>query len=191
MDSVAYYDRNVEAFSQRTIGVDLGEMYSKFLTYVPPGGRILDAGCGTGRDSKYFIERGYDVTPFDGSQGMAMKAAEFLGRDVWHMRFEDMTFSGEFDGVWASASLLHVPYEGLREMIEKIHQALRSRGIFYCSFKYGDRMRWEGERVFSDMTERQITPYLDGLFETIEVWRSRDVRGNGCEWLNCVLRRTS
>lgn len=170
------------------------DLYQKFLEHVPNQGRILDAGCGVGRDSRFFLSRGYEVLPFDGSLEMVKLTSNLLGKDALHMLFQDMHFSSEFDAVWANASLLHVPYENLREVLEGFHKALLPSGILYASFKYGTSMRRTEDRIFFDMDEAGIEPYLKGLFAPLEIWKSADTRSTVApspdrSWLNFIARR--
>lgn len=194
MSSISYYDKNPQSFYDRTINADVQDHYQKFLKYVPKQGRILDAGCGVGRDSKFFLSKGYEVVSFDGSLEMVKLTSNLLGKDALHMLFQDMNFSSEFDAVWASASLLHVPYENLRAVIGSFHKALLPSGIFYASFKYGTSMRQTKDRIFFDMDEASIEPYLKGLFVPLEIWKSADTRSNvdpspAKSWLNFIAKR--
>lgn len=193
MDSIDYYNKNAKNFFDRTINADVQDLYQKFLKHVPNQGRILDAGCGVGRDSKFFLSKGYDVLPFDGSLEMVKLTSNLLGRDAMHVLFQDIHFSSEFDAVWANASLLHVPYENLREVIEGFHKALLPSGILYASFKYGTSMRRTEDRIFFDMNEASIEPYLKGLFVPLEIWKSADTRSTVApspdkSWLNFIAR---
>lgn len=195
MDSIGYYNKNSKDFFNRTINADVQDLYRKFLKHVPDQGRILDAGCGVGRDSKFFLNNGYKVLPFDGSLEMVKLTSNLLGEDALHMLFQEMRFSSEFDAVWANASLLHVPYENLREVIESFHKALLPSGILYASFKYGTSMRPTEDRIFFDMDEVNIEPYLKGLFAPLEIWKSADTRSTVApspdkSWLNFIARRT-
>lgn len=195
MSSISYYDKNSQAFFERTINVDLQDLYLKFLKHVPMQGRILDAGCGVGRDSRYFQSQGYDVVAFDGSLEMVKFASNLLGKDALHLLFQDMNFSSEFNAVWANASLLHVPYENLREVIEGFHKALLPSGILYACFKYGTSMRVAEDRFFFDMNEVNIEPYLEGLFTPLEIWKATDARSTVApspdkSWLHFIARRT-
>ena len=194
MDSIGYYNKNSKNFYDRTINADVQELYQKFLSHVPKQGRILDAGCGVGRDSKFFLSKGYEVLPFDGSLEMVKLTASLLGKDALHMLFQDIHFSNEFDAIWANASLLHVPYEDLRGVIEGFHKALLPSGILYASFKYGTSVRRTEDRVFFDMDEDSIEPYLKGLFVPLEIWKSADTRSTVApspdkSWLNFIARR--
>jgi SAM-dependent methyltransferase len=194
MDSIDYYNKNAKNFFDRTINADVQDLYQKFLKHVPNQGRILDAGCGVGRDSKFFLSKGYKVLPFDGSLEMVKLTSNLLGEDALHMLFQAMHFSSEFDAVWANASLLHVPYENLRGVIEGFHNALLPSGILYASFKYGTSMRQTEDRIFFDMDEGSIEPYLKGLFAPLEIWKSADTRSTVApspdkSWLNFIARR--
>ena len=159
--NVDYYNRNADSFFEGSINADMSVVRARFLSYVPAGGRILDAGCGSGRDSKVFMEAGYDVVSFDASEEMCKRASEYIGREVKNMRFEEMSFANEFDGIWACASLLHVAFEKLPEIVKKLHEALRTNGAVYASFKYGEGTKIRGDRVFSDFTEESIIPLFE------------------------------
>lgn len=194
MSSISYYDKNSKAFFERTINADVQDLYQRFLKHVPKEGRILDAGCGVGRDSRFFLSQGYDVEAFDGSLEMVKMASNLLGKDARHMLFQNMNFSSEFDAVWANASLLHVPFANLREIIQGFHQALLPSGILYASFKYGDSMRQTEDRIFFDMDESSIVPYLEGVFVPLEIWKSDDSPSSiapspAKSWLNIIARR--
>ena len=159
--NVDYYNRNADSFLEGSINADMSVVRARFLSYVPAGGRILDAGCGSGRDSKVFMEAGYDVVSFDASEEMCKRASEYIGREVKNMRFEEMSFANEFDGIWACASLLHVSFEELPEIVKKLHEALRTNGALYASFKYGEGTKIRGERIFSYFTEESVIPLFE------------------------------
>ncbi len=161
--NVEYYNKNADSFFAGSVAADMSDVQSRFLTFVPAGGRILDAGCGSGRDSKAFLDAGYDVVSFDASEEMCRRASEYIGKPVLNMRFEDVAYEAEFDGIWACASLLHVPMDDLTDVLKKMKRALKPGGIIYASFKYGDGTVFRGERQFSDFTEVSIVP----LFETV------------------------
>lgn len=193
MDSIEYYNKNANSFYNRTINANLQEIYHQFLQCVPKNGRILDAGCGSGRDSKFFLSQGYEVVAIDGSTEMVKMASTLLGKNVSQMLFQDIHFCNEFDAIWANASLLHVPYECLRETIRIFHKSLRPNGIFYASFKYGASMRQSEDRIFFDMDETKIEPYLSGLFEPLKIWKNADTRSTVAPspdkcWLNCIAK---
>ena len=190
--NIEYYNQNADSFYESSVEADMSEWQNRFLRHIPAGGRILDAGCGSGRDSKAFIKQGFSVVAFDASREMCKRASELLGQEVWQMRFEEMSFDDEFDGVWACASLLHVGDNDLSDIFKKIHNALKEDGILYASFKYGDGKKERGERRFIDFTEESIKPILlMSGFEIVDSGISSDIRpGRENEnWTNVVAKK--
>ncbi len=159
--NVEYYNENADSFFEGSINADMSHERGQFISFLPKMGKVLDAGCGSGRDSKAFMAAGYDVVSFDASPEMCKRASEYIGREVINMRFEDMSFDDEFEGIWASASLLHVPVDELPAIMLKMNAALKSGGVIYASFKYGDGTKMRGERKFSDFNERSIVPLFE------------------------------
>lgn len=154
---------------------------------------MLDWGCGSGRDSLAMMRAGYDVVAVDLSDAMADATEALTGLTVRRESFADLADEGVFDGIWASASLLHVPSEGLQGILARAVRALKPGGVLYVSFKYGD---FEGERNgrwFTDLDEMALRGVVDGVdgLEVERVWISADVRpGRSDEmWLNAILRR--
>ena len=115
-------DRHGAAFADRTRDLDIAVLYEPFLALVPKGGYILDAGCGSGRDSKAFLD--YRVLSIDASETMAEIAPAITGHNVQVLGFQEIDFVEEFEGVWACGSLLHVPRNEMRTVIEKLVAAL-------------------------------------------------------------------
>ena len=130
-----YYQTNSESFIENTINVDVNDLYRPFLENIPSTGKILDAGCGSGRDTKFFLEKGFNVVAFDNSPNMVRHAAEYTGQEVLLMSFEDIEFKDNFDGIWACASVLHVPENNIFTVLSKFADALKDDGILYTSFK--------------------------------------------------------
>jgi SAM-dependent methyltransferase len=191
--SVDFYDQNASTFFAQTAYADMSDGRRRFLSHVPDGGTILDAGCGSGRDAKAFLERGYEVEAFDASAEMVRLASDFTGLSVWHMTFDQMNWSDRFDGIWASASLLHVPRAELPGVAQRFQRALKPGGVWYVSFKHGTDEREKDGRRFTDMTEGLLQRDLIArtALEVLDVWVSQDVRpGRANElWLSAILRR--
>lgn len=188
--SIDYYNKNAEEFYQGTVSADMSETCNRFLKYIAPGGRILDAGCGSGRDSLYFIKRGYEVVSFDASEQMVKLSSELTGQQTLLMKFEEVDFKNEFDGIWACASLLHIPKSEIKGVMKKLNQGLKKNGIFYMSFKYGEGEELRGGRLFNFYDEETLLVLINEVeqLETIEIWVTEDVRPErvGGKWINCV-----
>lgn len=190
--NIEYYNENAQSFFEGTVNADMSLWRDKFESYVADGGRILDAGCGSGRDSRAFKQHGYSVVAFDASKEMCRMAAELLNQEVWQMRFDEIAFDEEFDGIWACASLLHVSQDELPNIMQKLHIALKDNGAIYVSFKYGEGTKQRGERTFSDFTENSVKKLLsDSDFEVIECGITSDIRpGRDAEkWINAIARK--
>ena len=190
--TISYYNKNSESFIESTREVDVSELYSPFLKSIPMNGRILDLGCGSGRDTRHFVENSYDVVALDASSEMVAATRNVTSADVRQMRFDEIVFHDEFDGIWACASLLHVPKEGLADVLRLCVQALRPQGVIYVSFKYGTSEREAGGRFFSDMDEAGLKETIDktGCDLSISHWITPDNRPSRANemWLNAILQ---
>ena len=191
--TIEYYNQNADMFAQGTRLVDFTVVQERFAKMLPVGSRILDFGCGSGRDTKYFLEKGYQVAATDGSAELCRLAGSFTGIKVKEMLFQELDEIGVYDGIWACSSILHLPKQELLPVIRKMCDALKDNGVIYTSFKYGD---FEGERngrYFTDFTEDTFDKFMKVIQElTIEEeWITSDVRpGRGEEkWLNLILRK--
>ena len=193
MIDVNYYDVHAKEYAELTVNADMSHAYEKFFRYLTLGAKLLDAGCGSGRDSLFFIKKGYDVTMLDASAGMCKCAETLTGRKALCMRFDEIDFADQFDGIWACASLLHVSEKELGTVLAKFHRALRGSGVLYASWKYGEGERLDGERFYCDMTEEKLKNLLArvGLFDCLECWVAEDSLPSGRDqkWLNVVLRK--
>ena len=189
-----YYNRNSQAFTGTTLDVEFSEIQDTFLGYLKEGALILDFGCGSGRDTRYFLKKGYQVEAIDGSEEMVKIASMNTGIQVRRMLFGELQEVNKYDGIFACASILHLRYEELPDVLDRMHTALKKNGVMYVSFKYGD---YEGERngrYFTDMTEEKFhallkeIPPMEILKETI----TSDVRPGRAEekWLNVYLKKT-
>ena len=188
-----YYNKNAQQFSKETISVDFTKTQDRFLNYLTDKGYILDFGCGSGRDTKYFLDKGFQVKAVDGSKELCRLAAEYTGIKVGQMLFEDLDEKEIYDGIWACSSILHLPKTELTGVIGKMCAALKASGIIYTSFKYGE---YEGERngrYFTDFTIENFRKFIHNIdsVKIEEYWITGDVRqGRGEEkWLNLILRK--
>lgn len=191
--TLEFYNEQFKGFVEDTLNVDFTGTQNKFINRLESGSHILDFGCGSGRDTKYFLDQGFQVTAIDGSVELCKFASEFTGIEVKHMYFQELSEVEAYDGIWACSSILHLPYDELQDVFLKMVVALKDKGIIYTSFKYGT---FEGERngrYFTDMNEEKFNKFLE-QFQDIKVeefWVTGDVRpGRGDEkWLNLILRK--
>ena len=192
-NTIDYYNENAKSFIEGTVAVDFTQIQNLFLEFLPEGARILDFGCGSGRDTKYFLDLGYQVDAVDGAIELCKAASEYTGITVKHMYFQDLDETEKYDGIWACASILHAKKEELPDIIHKMSSATKANGIIYVSFKYGNFEGKRNGRYFTDMTENMMTALLAGIPElkVEKQWITGDVRaGRGDErWLNMILRK--
>jgi|ERR1700712_5510091 2-polyprenyl-3-methyl-5-hydroxy-6-metoxy-1,4-benzoquinol methylase len=178
-ETIGYYNRHAADFGAQTANVDMEANYQRFLPHIPTGGRILGAGCGVGRDTLAFADRGYDVVAIDASSEMVRLACERVGdrAEVHLMRFQDVQWCNEFDGIWTCASLLHVPAASFDGIARLLTTALRAGGVWYTSFKVGIGERMVGGRLFVDHDEETLRLSLEATpVDIIETWISVDAR---------------
>ena len=193
--TLEYYNKNSADFVLSTREVDFREIQDKFLGLIAPKSFILDFGCGSGRDTKYFLSKGYTVEAWDGSTELCRTASEFAQVDVKNKLFQDLSAHGLYDGIWACSSILHLPLDELILVMTKIESALKNNGILYTSFKYGEFSGERNGRYFTDMTEGRFDGILKKCpdFQIIEIWKTGDVRPgrDNEQWLNILLRKTN
>ena len=189
----SYYDDNAEAFFADSVGAPVDALHGRFTPLVRPGARILDAGCGSGRDALAFRQAGFEVTAFDASTEMVRLASRHTGLEVIQMRFDDVDWRDRFDGVWACASLLHVPRAELPAIIGRLVAALRQDGVLFASFKYGTEERDHHGRRFTDLDEPGLKVLFQGAgLGVLDMLVTHDVRaGREHErWVSAVGRKT-
>ena len=188
-----YYNKNADTFFSGTVSVDFTQTQNEFLNYLNAGDYILDFGCGSGRDTRYFMDKGYQVTATDGSAEICRLASIFTGIAVKEMLFQELDDINTYGGIWACSSILHLPKNELLLVIRKMCNALKDTGVIYTSFKYGDFEGVRNGRYFTDFNEDSFKKFIAGIPEiTIEDhWITGDVRpGRGDErWLNLILRK--
>lgn len=192
--TTCYYNQHAGQFIADTLHVDMESLYQRFLGHLPAGAHVLDAGCGAGRDALAFRQRGYRVSAFDASQALADHASQLLGQPVPVRRFDEVDEIERYDGIWACASLLHVPAAHMPGNFQALWQALKPGGVLYCSFKLGTGERDRNGRRFTDANEDQIRQWIQDLtgLAGLDCWLTEDRRPDRQEqWLNCLLRKAT
>jgi len=189
--TLEYYDKNAMDFFERTVNIDMSSLYKRFEAYLKLNAHIMDLGCGSGRDSKYFLSRGYHVTAVDGSEQLCQLASAVIGQEVLHLRFCDLDFHEEFDAVWACAALLHVEKDQMTAVLQRIFRSIKPGGVLYASYKYGDTQRIKDNRLFNDYMEMDLEMLFSGIDDAVvkEWWISGDMRVERKNegWLNVVV----
>lgn len=192
MGTIDYYNNHSEELYEYTKDISMEEHWDVFTELLEDNSSILDLGCGSGRDSAYFISRGFDVTALDGSENMCNLASIHIGQEVLHMEFEDIDFEEVFDGVWANASLHHVPSNDIEEILDKVVKGLKKDGIMYMSFHYGEEEGLEEERYYTNYNTKTLKGLI-ARFEKLEligIRKSRDiVPERDTQWIYALVRR--
>ncbi|MEB5929328.1 class I SAM-dependent methyltransferase [Acinetobacter schindleri] len=192
MKTIDYYNKHAEEFIASTVKVEMESLYAPFLRYLPEQGSILDLGCGSGRDSFAFKNKGYQVEAIDYSAELVKKAKELTGIEVRQQSFYELNESEKYDGIWACASLLHCDRDRLPEVMGRIFKALKPNGVCYMSFKYGNTDREKDGRSFTDLDEaqaRELLSQLEGA-KVLQQWNTEDKRPDRDEkWLNLLWKK--
>jgi SAM-dependent methyltransferase len=192
--TLAFYDAECAAYAVREGKYGASPRLTGFLAHLKPGARILELGCGGGQDAGAMIAAGFEVTPTDGSPGLAEEAERRLGVPVRVMRFDELRADQEYDAVWANACLLHVPTAGLAGVLGRIRAALRPGGLFYASYKAGDGAGRDALGRYHNFPTEAV---LRAQYRAAGPWRRIDVEsgpGGGYDgvartWLQVTARR--
>ncbi|MBB5183952.1 class I SAM-dependent methyltransferase [Catenisphaera adipataccumulans] len=192
-DTIDYYNQNAERFAAGTVDVSFTTTQDRFLGFLPAHGKVLDFGCGSGRDTKYFLDHGYSVDAVDGSEELCKLASQYTGIEVRQMYFNELDERSVYDGIWACSSILHVPFVELHEIFQRMKTALKTGGVMYTSFKYGNFEGMRNGRYFTDLTEQTLQNLIDQIPDLVIVdeWISNDVRPDRAseKWLNTIIKK--
>ena len=196
MNTLDYYNKNSEEYFNSTLNVDMTNTYKAFLKLLPKGGKILDLGCGSGRDSMNFIKLGYEVTAVDGAKELAKRASVLLGKEVIVSTFEELELKEKFHGIWACASLLHIKREDLKTVLNNLYNNLEDNGVFYMSFKYGEKEYVDDKnRYFNCFTDESIISFINenSKFNILDLYITEDKLGrvNEVKWVNLICNKKS
>ena len=196
MNTLDYYNKNSEEYFNSTLNVDMTNTYKPFLKLVPKDGKILDLGCGSGRDSMNFMKLGYEVTSVDGAKKLAKRASVLLGKEVIVSTFEELELKEKFHGIWACASLLHIKREDLKIVLNNLYNNLDDNGVFYMSFKYGEKEYVDDKnRYFNCFTDESIISFINEntKFNILDLYITEDKLGrvNEVKWVNLICNKKS
>ena len=191
--TLAYYNREAEAYIRETAGLDMTPHLERFARLIPPGGHILDLGCGSGRDSRWFLDNGFTVTAMEPSPEIARRASRYLDREVKTECAQQLTAHDDYDGIWACASLLHIPTSQMPDTLGRIAAALKPGGTLYISIRNGESGIW-------DQRGRYITPIPFSRFSSMVTavpgltittsYESHSVAAGGHDtWLNLLVQK--
>ena len=191
--TLSYYNEQPDQFIRTTLEADMTEIRCRFTKHLGLNARILDFGCGSGRDTKAFLEAGYIVEAIDGSEELCKKAAAYTGIPVKQMLFSDLNEKDRYDGIWANASLLHLPKPELGDVLQKLEKAMRPQGILFASFKYGTFEGIRTGRYYTDFTRDTLKAFWEKTttLKIFDEWITNDTLPGREElqWINILARR--
>ena len=183
-----FYDTNARAYCRTTQDADMTSLHMRFASRVPANGTVLDAGCGSGRDSLVFKKLGLNVTAIDASPEMVSFARK-RGVRAKVSLFQKLSIQSHFDGIWASATLLHIPHRELHDVLTRFRCALKPDGVIFVSLKEGTGERIEADgRFFSYFTVSAFREQARRAgFNVLEETKSApSVPGGPC-WIQFML----
>ena len=192
--TISYYNHNADQYFQDTVDVDMSECCDRFIKYVVSGGKVIDIGAGSGRDTKYFKDSGFDVEAIDASEELCKLATEYSGIEVQCERIQDWYPKGIYDGIWANASLVHLSIEEIEEFIFRVSNHLNVDGVLYISMKKGIDTGYDSNgRYFTSFSEENVQQIvaISTVYEIVELWVTEDKMSRGeIQWLNLILKKT-
>ena len=188
-----FYEQNAHRYATRTDKIDITDIHQLFLAELTPADRVLDLGCGPGRDAELFQDLGYRVTCVDGSAAMCDLARQRGLRDVRQANFDTFTAPADsFDAIWSMAAMLHVPWDEMPALLNRYADMLKVGGVFYMSFKALEEAGCDADgRYFNAPTYTQLIHLAlsSGRFEVAHLWMCDDASGRPVKWRNLILRR--
>lgn len=192
-DTVKFYNQNASNFYETTVNVNMEQLYSWFEQFIRPGMLIMDLGCGSGRDTLYFLNKGYQVVPVEPSSELAGMASHLCQCEVICKTAEQLDYENHFDGIWACSSLLHIPFKEMNDVLMKLHLSLKPDGVLFISVKVGEFEGMRNGRYFCDYTldKFEMLNYRVIGFEMIDYIYTEDKRPERQKekWLSIILKK--
>lgn len=193
--TLAHYDRNAQAFWEGTKDHDVSQNRQALLDALPEGRalKLLDFGCGPGRDLAFFRSLGHEAVGLDGSENFCAMARAYSGCEVWRQDFLALKLPGEsFDGVFANASLFHVPRQELDRVLRQLADALKPQGVLFSSNPRGEGESYSPDGRYANYLE--LETYADFLrragFEILtHYYRPKDRPRDQQPWLAVVAKK--
>lgn len=190
--TIDYYNSQARDYFDSTSEIDLTELYEVFLQYIPEGGRIIDLGCGSGRDVKWFIENGYRASGIDASSELIQIARERWGIPVEVGLIEEWVTEETFDGIWCCGSLMHLDFEEVKQFFAKLKNVMKKNGVLFMSVKSGIKTgEDEIGRFFENYTEKDIKALVEyaGDLKIQTMWYTEDrLAREDFRWLNAIIK---
>lgn len=193
--TIAHYDEHAREFWEGTRNHDVTQNIDALLRHLRAAApcRILDFGCGPGRDLAAFSALGHEPIGLEGSSALASMARDYSGCEVWEQDFLSLRLPPEhFDGIFANASLFHVPTRHLPRVLGELHAALKPGGVLFASNPRGDnREGWYGGRygAYHDLETWRRFVEAAGFSELEYYYRPAGVPVERQRWLASVWRR--
>jgi len=193
--SIAYYDKNAAEYHNKTNYIDMTDAYDMFREKLPRETQlfILDAGCGSGRDTRYFIKSGFRVKSFDASEEMVNYCNMYPFAFCEQRTFSDVTEVEMFHGVWACASLLHLDTDDFNDALSKLVYALKPLGVLYFSIKASaeeESYHEDGRSFYYHKPDKVEKLLIELGMEEISIWENKGKKkGNPSKFVNFLCRK--
>lgn len=194
-NTLEYYNKNAKIYCEQTLIGNLQENYNKFLEHLQSNAYILDFGCGSGRDSKYFLDNGYNVKAIDGSIEMCKLASKYINQEVTCMKFEELNDIDTYDGIWACSSILHIEKENLSDILIKMINSLKVNGVIYTSFKIGVGYEIKEGKYYNYLTKDEMIQTLNKTSKSVELvdyfetLPSTRIKAENTIWGNFIIKK--
>lgn len=190
--TIDYYNRNADSYYWTTVGIDMSKLRNMFASYLPAEARVIDLGCGSGRDVMAFCDMGHDACGLDAAKDLVEIAKERLDIKVVLGDMSTWKAGEPYDGIWCCASLIHLDDKEKERFFDNLKHNLKPGGVIYISVKEGIKTGTDEEGVYTgNCTEAELKNYLSGAGCEIadSVVTEDEMRRPGVKWLNVIARK--